>query len=239
MDDVDYTPFSTARPRQFVSDVDPSAPLVPRIDEATDLTRKVDADGQVTVRAYETINDAGIGFSRLREHVGLHCAVLTSARIESDERAKVLLEWLGSLIGSHPAVSAIIVQCLVDVTEGEDVLCSERNTSKIASIPGKCRGVVTWLTPKMLPCWSGTSELWSGHASSNNIFVPSWRRRFDAFPPHLDSSYLTREEGRELFRLGLTSDDSNSFIQATGKFLVDFEEHRNNAVHLMSLLSLY
>ncbi len=218
INNAEDTPLSPSGMMQFASEVDPSAPLIPPIDVATELTRKVDADGQVSVRAYGTINDAGIGFSRLRESAGLHCAVLTSARIESEERAKVLLEWLGSLIGSHPAVSAIIVQCLVDVTEGEDVLCSKKNET--ISIPGNCRGVVGWLTPKMMPCWSGTSEMWSGKACSN-IFVPAWRRRFDAFPPYLESSYLTREEGRELFRLGMKSENSNSFIHATGKYGVD------------------
>jgi hypothetical protein len=216
--DNEDPPLSPSGTLQFASEVDPSAPLIPPIDVATELTRRVDADGQVSVRAYGTINDAGIGFSRLRESAGLHCAVLTSARIESEERAKVLLEWLGSLIGSHPAVSAIIVQCLVDVTEGEDVLCSEKN--KTVSIPGKCRGVVGWSTPKMMPCWSGTSEMWSDKASSN-IFVPAWRRRFDAFPPYLESSYLTREEGRELFRLGIISENSKSFIHATGTYCID------------------
>lgn len=215
MVDAEDTPLSPTG-MQFVSEVDPSAALIAPIDVATDLTRKVDADGQVSVRAYETINDAGIGFSRLRESAGLHCEVLTSARIESEERAKVLLEWLGSLIGSHPAVSAMIVQCLVDVTEGDDVLCGERN-NKTSSIPGKCRGVAGWLTPKMMPCWSGTSELWSGK-ESRNIIIPAWRRRFDAFPPYLESSYLTREEGRELFRLGMMSEESDSFIDATGKY---------------------
>ena len=41
----------------------------------------------------------------------------------------------------------------------------------------------------------------------------------DAFPPHLESSYLTRDEGRELFRLGMQSDNSDMFISVTGEFL--------------------
>jgi hypothetical protein len=192
--------------RQFASEVDPMAPLVSRIDAAQDLTRKVDADGQVIVRMYDTINGAAIGFSRLRESSGLHCGVTTTARIESEERAKALLEWLTGLIGSHPAVSAMIVQCLVDITEGEDVLCSTRN-SNTRSIPGMSRGVALWTAPRMMPCWSGTHEI-DG--------VVGWRRRMDAFPPHLESSYLTREEGRELFRLGMLSDDADMFIGVTG-----------------------
>jgi hypothetical protein len=41
----------------------------------------------------------------------------------------------------------------------------------------------------------------------------------DAFPPHLESSYLTREEGRELFRLGMQSGNSDMFISVTGEYL--------------------
>ena len=200
---------------QFASDVDPSAPLVSNDTNARNLTRKVDADGQVVVEKYETINGAGIGFSRLRESTGLHCAVMTTARIESEERAKSLLEWLGSLIGSHPAVSALIVQCLVDVTEGEDVLCSERDSVKF--IPGMSRGVAMWSTPRMMPCWSGTCQRWfSGKEDSSG--VPAWRRRMDAFPPHLESSYLSRDESRELFRLGIQSENWDKFISMTGEF---------------------
>ena len=200
---------------QFASDVDPSAPLVSNHTNARNLTRKVDADGQVVVEKYDTINGAGIGFSRLRESTGLHCAVMTTARIESEERAKALLEWLGSLIGSHPAVSAIIVQSLVDVTEGEDVLCSERDGVKF--IPGMSRGVATWSTPRMIPCWSGTSQGWFiGKKEGSDI--PAWRKRMDAFPPHLESSYLTLNESRELFRLGIQSENSAKFISMTGEF---------------------
>lgn len=191
---------------QYASEVDPMAPLVSRIDAAQDLTRKVDADGQVIVRMYDTINGAAIGFSRLRESSGLHCGVTTTARIQSEERAKALLEWLTGLIGSHPAVSAMIVHCIVDITEGEDVLCSTRN-SNTKSIPGMSRGVAVWTAPRMMPCWSGTREI-DG--------VVGWRRRMDAFPPHLESSYLTREECRELFRLGMLSDDADTFIGVTG-----------------------
>ena len=204
------------------SEVDPSSPLVPREEAAQNLTRKVDADGQVLVHPYNSINSAGIGFSRLRESAGLHCGVMTAARLESEERAKVLLEWLGSLIGAHPAVASLVVQGLVDVTDGEDVLCHEdtNNDSVSANIPGMSKGVAVWTTPRMMPCWSGTSESWwQEEGGSSNSSVPAWRKRLDAFPPHLESSYLTREEGRELFRQGMMLDDSASFVAKTGEIL--------------------
>jgi len=194
---------------QYTSEVDPSSPLVPQVSTATDLTRKVDADGQVLVRTYQTLNAAGIGFSRLRQSAGLHCAVLPSSRMEGEERAKVLLEWLGGLIGSHPCVASLVVQCLVDVTEGEDVLCHTDDDGDDDAVEknnndGMSKGVAVWSTPRMMPCWSGTNEnWWSENKGADADAIPAWRRRLDAFPPHLESSYLTREEGRELFRQGI------------------------------------
>ena len=201
-------------PLQLSSEVDPTAALVPGAERAQELTRKVDADGQVLVRSYETINGAGIGFSRLRNSSGLHCSVMTAARMESEERAKALLEWLGSLIGSHPAVGALVVQALVDVTEGEDVLCHENDTDNISTgIPGMSKGVAVWSTPRMMPSWSGTCQSWWEQQEDG---IPAWRKRLDAFPPHLESSYLTREEGRELFRQGMILDSSDRFVAMTG-----------------------
>jgi len=208
-----------ASPVTLQLEVDPSAPLVPMGDVAQDLTRRVDADGQVLVRSYETINGAGIGFTRLRESAGLHCGVMTAARIDSEERAKVLLDWLGNLIGSHPAVASLVVQALVDVTDGEDILCQDNvddnNNTAAASIPGLSKGVAVWSSPRMMPCWSGTSESWwkEGEEGTSS---PAWRKRLDAFPPHLESSYLTREEGRELFRQGMMLEGSDRFVIETG-----------------------
>ena len=139
---------------------------------------------------------------------------MTAARMESEERAKALLEWLGSLIGSHPAVGALVVQALVDVTEGEDVLCHENDTDNISTgIPGMSKGVAVWSTPRMMPSWSGTCQSWWEQQEDG---IPAWRKRLDAFPPHLESSYLTREEGRELFRQGMILDSSDRFVAMTG-----------------------
>lgn len=88
------------------------------------LRLTVDADGQVIVRMYNTINGCYWLLTIVRE---LGAALW--ARIESEERAKILLEGLTGLIGWHPAVSAMIIQCLVNIAEGEDVLCSKRNSN--------------------------------------------------------------------------------------------------------------
>jgi hypothetical protein len=189
-------------------EIDSISPLISRVDESEILTRRVDADGQVVVREYETLDGAGIGFARLREDTGLHCSVMNSPRIEAEERAKALLEWLASLVAVHPAVAAMVVQALVDVTDGEDSLCADES----APLGGVAKGVAVWNSARMMPCWSGTHEKWW----DVNDPTPAWKRRLEAFPPHLESSYLTREEGRELFRQGLTSGLADKFIVATG-----------------------
>jgi len=189
-------------------EVDPISPLVPRTDEATDLTKKVDSEGQVIVRNYETLDGAGVGFARLRESAGLHCSVISGPRIEAEKRAKVLLEWLVGLVSAHPAVGAMIVQGLVDVTDGEDVLCADDNND----VGGVTRGVAVWNSARMMPCWSGTNEKWCAESKKPSA---AWKKRLEAFPPHLESSYLTREEGRELFRQGLSSSYADKFVTET------------------------
>ena len=77
-----------------------------------------------------------------------------------------------------------------------------------------------WTASRSVPSWSGT--LWdsagagAGGAASA---VPAWRRRMDAFPPHLESSYLTREEARSLFGLGMSDEPklpAGTFAEAAG-----------------------
>ncbi len=199
---------------QFVADVDipdpPTAPLVTSFDAAEELTRRVDAEGQVMIREYKTLNGAGVGFSRLREP-GLLCSVVTTARIDAEERAKVLLEWLSGLLSDHPVVRAIVVQALVDVTDGEDVLCSQDKGND-----GTSQGVAVWPNPRMLPSWSGTNEHWWSADINDKSNIPAWRKRLDAFPPHLESSYLTRQEGRELFLRGMMGKFVDQFVSVTG-----------------------
>lgn len=202
------------------SELDPISALVARYDIAQDLTRRVDSDGQVLVRDYQTLDGAGIGFARLRENSGLHCSVVGTAGVEAEERAKVLLEWLSSLLAAHPAVGAMIVQALVDVTDGEDALCTDTETTTTA---GVSKGVSVWSSARMIPCWSGTHESWwdkTDECNGGTKRLPAWRRRLDAFPPHLESSYLTRQEGRELFRQGLMSTFADGFIIKTGEFVM-------------------
>ena len=192
------------------AETDPISPLIARSDTAQELTRRVDSEGQVLIREYQTLDGAGIGFARLRENTGLHCSVISTPRLEAEERARVLLEWLSGLVAVHPAVGAMVVQALVDVTDGEDVLCPEEE-EKVGG--GIARGVAVWNSARMMPCWSGTHEKWW---DGKNEEMPAWKRRLQAFPPHLESSYLTREEGRELFRQGLTSGMADKFVIETG-----------------------
>ncbi|KAL7520416.1 hypothetical protein ACHAWX_006661 [Stephanocyclus meneghinianus] len=185
------------------------SPLISRNDIAQELTRRVDADGQVLVREYETLDGAGIGFARLRENAEMHCSVVSTPRIETEERAKALLEWLTGLVSVHPAVAAMVVQALVDVTDGEDVLCSDGDDEQ----GGITKGVAVWSSARMIPCWSGTHESWW---EANQEQVPAWRKRLEVFQPHMESSYLTREEGRVLFRQGLMSSWADKFVVETG-----------------------
>jgi len=94
---------NTHPPGVQFSEVD-SAPLVPRIDAVQDLTRSVDADGQVLVRPHETLNGSGIGFSRLLSSAGPHCSVMTSASMESKRRANVLSTLSESVEGNLPLI---------------------------------------------------------------------------------------------------------------------------------------
>eukprot|EP00985_Skeletonema_marinoi_P030940 scaffold34877_cov197-Skeletonema_marinoi.AAC.2 len=208
------TPSFQNNMHQFVANVDipdpPTAPLVTSFDAAEELTRRVDAEGQVLVREYETLNGASVGFSRLREP-GLLCSVVTTARVDAEERAKVLLEWLSGLLSDHPVVRAVVVQALVDVTDGEDVLCSQEKENDGAS-----QGVAVWSNPRMLPSWSGTNEQWWNANNNDKSSIPAWRKRLDAFPPHLESSYLTRQEGRELFLRGMMGKFADQFVSITG-----------------------
>ena len=50
--------------------------------------------------------------------------------------------------------------------------------------------------------------------------VPAWRRKLDAFPPHLESSCLTCDDVRELFWQGmlLGRGGLDCFVSETGGF---------------------
>ena len=79
--------------------------------------------------------------------------------------------------------------------------------------------MAVWTESRSVPSWSGTA--WDSAGAEMNVdgaAVPAWRRRMEAFPPHLESSYLTREEGRSLFGLGMSSGQlpPGAFAEATG-----------------------
>ena len=138
---------------------------------------------------------AKAGFDRLKAN-GLHSSVVSTPQIELENRARLLISWLADIAEAHPAVSSLVVHALVDVTEGSDSL---GNT-------------LVWGHAKMIPSWSFSE----GHLSSarvaineeeeDDLFsVPGWRGRLDVFSPNLASSFLTREESRQLHKLGFVS----------------------------------
>jgi len=145
--------------------------LVPLKEDADDMTHHVDSDGQVTVRSYSTFTEALFGYKRLKSR-GLQCSVVSTAQFDLEMRAKVLLNWLRDMAGIHPAISALVVHGLCDVTNGKDA----------------CGDVGVWLHPRSIPLWAGMNT------SKRDV-------RYSTFPPHLDSSYLTRDEARTLFKL--------------------------------------
>jgi hypothetical protein len=162
---------------------------------ATEKTQLVDSEGQVLVRDYLTIDGAQAGFDRLKSS-GLHCSVISTPQIELENRARALLTWLTDIASAHPAVSALVTHALVDVTEGDDVF----------------GGVHVWSYAKMIPPWSFSENYLSSvrvsiqeHEDECDGVLPGWRRRMNLFLPHLSSSYLTREEQRQLHKLGFAS----------------------------------
>ena len=184
----------TLRPEDSFDERDAAMGLVKDKNSATEKTGKVDADGQVIVRDYNTMKGAMAGFDRLKAH-GLHSSVVSTPQIELENRARMLISWLADIAEAHPAVSALVIHALVDVTEGSDAF---GNT-------------FVWGDAKMIPSWSFSE----GHLSSARVSInededdlysiPGWRRRLDVFPPNLESSFLTREESRQLHKLGFVS----------------------------------
>lgn len=187
-------------PRSFSADektneTDTSHGLVNDIEEATNLTHGVDQDGQVLVKRYETMDGAIAGFNRLKEK-GLHCSVVSTPQLELETRARILLTWLSDISEAHPAVSALIVHGLVDVTEGSDLF----------------GGATVWNNSKIIPPWSFSQDYLAvskqvsqDEKVDTGVDVFGWRRRLDVFPPHLESSYLTREECRQLHTIGFST----------------------------------
>ncbi len=167
---------------------DSASILVPVRESATEMTHHVDADGQVTVKVYSSISNALDGFKRLKAS-GLHCAVVSNVQVQMELRARVLISWLSEICAAHPAAASLVVHALVQVDPFHDL-----------------GGVQVWATARMIPPWIGFDQ------TDEPLIC---RRRFDAFPPHLPSSYLTREEC-ELMH-GIASEiNATAFIALTG-----------------------
>lgn len=167
---------------------DPSNILVPARESATEMTHHVDADGQVTVKVYSSITDALNGFKRLKAS-GLHCAVVSNIQVQMELRARVLISWLSEICAAHPAAAALVVHALVQVDHSHDL-----------------GGVQVWAAARMIPPWVAFDQMDE---------LLSCRRRFEAFPPHLLSSYLTREECELIHGIALEI-NAASFVSLTG-----------------------
>ena len=162
------------------------------------MTHLVDSDGQVTVITYNTIAGAVRGFQRLKSK-GLQCAVVSTAQVQLELRARVLCQWLSDIAAAHPAAQALVVQALVQTDEDFELA-----------------GIPTWHAPRMIPQWAAvTPSLNEGEQC---------RIRFRAFPPDDINSYITREESELLHGIALTitptypvnNNSSNVFIELTG-----------------------
>ena len=164
-------------------------PLVPMRDTASEMTHHVDADGQVTVKSYSTIGAAIQGFRRLKSR-GLHCAVVGSTQLNLELRAKVLSTWLAEISSAHPAAASLVVHALVQVDPRHDL-----------------GSVGVWHEARMIPPWVALNTRDERQAC---------RQRFQAFPPHLASSFVTRDEGELLHELGMKI-NPGAFVEVTGE----------------------
>jgi hypothetical protein len=151
--------------------------LVPMRDEATQMTHHVDADGQVAVVTYASIPAALQGFRKLKSR-GLHCAVVSTAQLQSETRAKLAANWLSDIAAAHPVAAALVIHALVQVHNDHDL-----------------GGYRVWLEPRCIPIWAGLDQ--------TNLEAAR-HRRCEAFPPHLASSYVSFEEAELLHGMALT-----------------------------------
>ena len=171
--------------------------LVPVREHATDMTHHVDADGQVRVKQYTSITEAMKGYRRLKSR-GLHCAVISSAQSQLEFRARALTSWLTELSAAHPVASTLVVHALVQVRDG-----NINNSADYTDFAG----VHVWPQARMIPEWAGMNSLMNEEEYS--------RKRFEAFPPQLNSSYVTTEEAELLHGIALSL-NANAFCELTG-----------------------
>lgn len=164
--------------------------LILREQDALNMTAGVDTDGQSMVRKFSSFLSAFKGFQRLKR-TGLHCAIISTPQLDLEDRTRVLMTWLHDVAAAHPAAASLVIQGLVDVTEGKDLLGD----------------VHVWGAAHMIPPWCCRDD----STSSLDVAIPGWRKRLDFFPPHLQSSFLTRDECVRLHNLHVFSNQHPDF----------------------------
>jgi hypothetical protein len=164
-------------------------PLVSLRESANEMTQHVDSDGQVIVKTCTAISSAMQGYRRLKSR-GLHCAVVPTSQVDMESRARVLALWLTEISAVHPAVAVLVVHALVQIRDDRQL-----------------GGINVWRDPRTIPSWAAIDQ--------GSDEVHSCRRRFTAFPPHLASSYLTREEAEKLHEKGMAL-NSACLVEVTG-----------------------
>lgn len=173
---------------------DPS--LVLLREQATEMTHHVDADGQVIVKTYDSLFAAMQGFRRLKTR-GLHCAVVSTAQKDLELRARNLASWLTELSSAHPVAAALCVHALVQIDTHYHTLA----------------GYHVWPKACTIPPWAGIIA--NDRKEDIRDEMTACQRRFEAFPPHLISSFVTRSEAVVLHELGVTH-FGDLFLQITG-----------------------
>ena len=163
--------------------------LVPRREAATEMTHHVDADGQVPVKTYSSIQSAMRGYRRLKSR-GLHCSVVSSAQIDMELRARHLSSWLAEISAAHPSAAVLVVHALLQIKSTQDL-----------------GGIAIWQEARTIPPWVTPDE---------TDEIQACRRRFQSFPPHLASSYVTSDEAEKLHQRAMKM-NASAFLEMTGK----------------------
>mmetsp|Transcript_26458 Transcript_26458/g.74018 ORF Transcript_26458/g.74018 Transcript_26458/m.74018 type:complete len:3261 (+) Transcript_26458:550-10332(+) len=179
------------RPRrnQVDNDDPENQSLVDFHEAAKDMTHHVDSDGQVLVKSFVSFPEAMRGFRKLKSK-GLHCAVVSTSQVDIEQRARALSSWLTEISSAHPAAAVLVVHALTQA--------SSRHT---------LAGISVWHQPHTIPAWAGLSE--------QSDELQSLRRRLNAFPPHLLSSYVTYDEAETLHRLAMNQ-NAQAFTELAG-----------------------
>eukprot|EP00536_Pseudo-nitzschia_multiseries_P013927 jgi/Psemu1/291151/fgenesh1_pg.632_\ len=162
-------------------------PLVRSRDEATKMTHHVDADGQVTVKTFATIQAAMDGYRKIKSK-GLFSSVVSSAQCDMELRARHLSSWLSEISAAHPSAAVLVVHALLQIKSSQDL-----------------GGIAVWQEARSIPSWVAPNE---------TDEVEACLKRFRVFPPHLATSYVTGEEAEKLHRMAMAV-DANAFFEMT------------------------